>query len=110
MNTEFEALMKAMLLHGWFTKSNGDDASPLGFFGYVSNKKEELNEIYKAFSGIVEVYGYPAEEDMVGYFYAMIHSSGVVHIVRKDTLEEAENSFWNTNEEYNKWLGDDDDE
>ena len=100
--------MKAMLQEGWFTKSNGDVESPVGFFGYVSNKKEELDEIYKAFSVIVQFYGYPAEEDMVGYFYAMIHSSGVVHIVRKDTLQEAENSFWNTNEEYNKWLGDDD--
>ena len=57
MNTAFEALMKAMLQGGWFIKSEGDVESPLGFFGYVTNTKPELNEIYDAFEDVVKAYG-----------------------------------------------------
>lgn len=100
--------MKAMLNDGWFTKSEGDVESPLGFFGYVTNLKAELNEVYDAFSNVVKAYGYPAEKDMVGSFFAMINSDGLIRIVRKDSDYEAKESFFNHRMEYIEWLGDDD--
>lgn len=107
MNTAFEALMKAMLQHGWFTKSDGDVDSPLGYFGYVTNALSELELIYDAFEDTVDIYGYPSDDDMVGSFFAMIHSSGVIHIVRKTSDEEAKEAFLNHNNEYIEWLGKD---
>lgn len=104
MNTAFEALMKDMLLHGWFTKSGGSDQSPLGYYGYVTNAKAELKEIYDAFSGVVEAYGYPEEKDMVGSFFAHINSDGVIHIYRQVSEAAARRQYELHNIEFAEWL------
>jgi hypothetical protein len=104
VNTAFEALMKAMLLHGWFSKSGGSDESPLGFYGYVTNTKAELNEVFDAFADVVKAYGYPAEKDMVGSFFAHINSDGVIHIYRQDSDAAARRQYELHNIEYSEWL------
>lgn len=104
MNTAFEALMKAMLLHGWFTKSGGSDQSPLGFYGYVTNTKEELFEVRQAFSETIDAYGGVADEDLIGSFFAHINSDGVIFIYRKDNDDEARRQYELHNIEYAEWL------
>lgn len=103
MDTAFEALMRHMLNNGWFTKSDGDVESPFGYFGYVINEAAELPEIYSAFDDIIEMYGKPKDEDMVGKFIAYINSDGVITIERMGSKIEAELWFRNTDRDYTKW-------
>lgn len=107
MMTALEALLKDMLQSGWFTKSDGDTESPLGFFGYINVVEDALFLIRQAFADTIEVYGDPKME-LCGYWFAMIPSSGIIHFWRKDSLEEAQKNFDHYVIEYGEWLGDDD--
>lgn len=80
MNTAQEALFKEMLNNGWFTESDGDVEAPTGFFGYAVNTKSELREVLENFSDVVETYGRPADEQIVGVWIASIDNLGVIHI------------------------------
>ena len=103
MDNSLEALFKAMLTDSWFINSDGNVESPQGYFGYVNNTEAELSEIYDAFSDIVEVYGTPATEDIVGSFYASIDSNGIIHIFSFATQSQAKSAFDMAVSEYIKW-------
>ena len=104
MDTALESLFKAMMSEGWFINSDGNVDSPQGYFGYVTNTEAELSEIYDAFSDVVEVYGVPATEDIVGSFYASIDSNGIIHIYNMGNYSTmAKDAFDKSLSEYIKW-------
>lgn len=105
MDTALEALFKDMLTHGWFTKSDGHVDSPTGWFGYVTNTKEELSEIYDAFSDLIDAYGKPNDEDVIGSFTAYINSDGIIFITRHPNDATARYIFETNVHEYNEWEG-----
>lgn len=103
MNTAFEALMKDMLLHGWFTKSGGSVESPLGYYGYVTNTQQDLFELRKAFSETIDAYGGVADEDLIGSFFAHINSNGVIFIYPQDNDDKARRQYELHNIEFAEW-------
>lgn len=103
MNTAFEALMKDMLQNGWFTRSEGDVESPLGYFGYVTNDKSDLFELRQVFCETIGAYGDVADEDLIGNFFATITTNGIIHIFRKNTAEEAKKNFDHYCNEFAEW-------
>lgn len=105
MDTAFQALMKAMLNHGWFTKSSGEDGSYTGYFGYVTNTQAELKEIREAFSEVIEAYGDPKDEDLIGSFVGVVDAVGTMHIFRHSDDNAAKSDFNRYEERYQKWLG-----
>lgn len=103
MDTALEALFRAMLTNDWFINSDGNVEAPTGYFGYVYNNLSELPEIYEAFSDVIEGYGKPDDEDIVGSFYASIDSNGIIHIVSFATQSQAKSAFDMALSEYIKW-------
>ena len=93
MDTAQEALFRAMLNGDWFTQSDGDVEWSLGFFGWVHNHPSELASIRDAFSDVIDSYGNPADEDIVGVWWADINSNGIVRISK---IGEVTNDFTNT--------------
>lgn len=108
MDTAFEAIMKDALNNGWFTHSYGDVNSPLGFFGYVSNTQPELKEFREAMADTIKAYGDVPDEQLIGHFFAVIDSNGIIRIIKKASARDAEDSYCYFMNEYNDWLGDDD--
>lgn len=107
MDTAIQALLKAMLLHGWFTKSDGNQNDcPVGYFGYTDIQVNELREIREAFFDTIHHYGLPQREGIVGYWFATINSDGVLSYFRKDTLAEAIKQFEDYQAEYSYWTQD----
>lgn len=105
MDTKLEALFRAMLNGGWFTKSNGDVESPLGYFGYVINEKADLFELYQAFEDTINAYGKPDDNDVIGSFIAYIDTVGNITIER-ETQIGAKLWYENTSKAYDKWADD----
>jgi hypothetical protein len=103
MDSSLEALFKAMLTDSWFINSDGNVDSPQGYFGYVTNTEAELSEIYDAFIDIVEVYGVPANNEIVGSFVARINDQGIIYIYRTTTQALAKEWFDDQVSEYIKW-------
>lgn len=103
MDTALEVLFKAMMTESWFIATDGEVDSPTGFFGYVTNTEAELSEIYDAFSDIVEVYGTPANNEIVGSFVARINDQGIIYIYRTTTQALAKEWFDDQVSEYIKW-------
>ena len=103
MDTAFEALMRAMLNTGWFTRSDGNDQSPLGYFGYCITEKKDLFLLRQTFQEVIGAYGDPSDEELIGNFYASIYPTGVIYIYRKDTAKEAKEAFENIQSEYFEW-------
>ena len=93
MDTNFEAMMRAMLNTGWFTRSDGDVESPLGYFGYCITEKKDLFLLRQTFQEVIGAYGDPSEEELIGNFYASINSQGSMYIYREETPELAKESF-----------------
>lgn len=103
MDTNFEAMMRAMLNTGWFTRSDGDVESPLGYFGYCINEKKDLFLLRQTFQEVIGAYGDPSDEELIGNFYASIYTTGTIYIYRKDTPQEAKEAFENIQSEYLEW-------
>lgn len=105
MDTKVEALFRAMMNGGWFTATNGDVESPTGFFGYVTNLKADLFELYQAFEETTNAYGKPADNDIIGSFIAYIDTAGNITIER-ETEFGARLWYKNTSNAYDKWAAD----
>jgi hypothetical protein len=93
MDTAFEAMMRAMLNGGWFTRSGGDVESSTGYFGYCINEKKDLFELRQTFQEVINAYGDPFDEELIGNFYASINSQGGIYIYREKTPELAKEAF-----------------
>lgn len=88
MDTAQEALFKAMLNDGWFTASGGDVQAPTGFFGYMVNTKAEIQEILEAFSEVTDTYGLPADEQLLGVWWAVIGDQDTIRIEKIGALPD----------------------
>ncbi|AEK08431.1 hypothetical protein FDG56_gp118 [Mycobacterium phage Bask21] len=104
MKTAIEALFQAMVSDGWFTMSNGDVESSTGFFAYVTNTPAELADIRREFSEVIEAYGNPADEDIVGSFLTVEDSQGFIHITRYASDEGARKAYNGLEYRYERWL------
>lgn len=104
MFTAQEALFRDMLFHEWFAQSDGNSESPQGFFGYITNTKDEINEILEAFEYTVDTYGRPADNEIVGSWVARIDSNGIIHIYKMLHNQQAKDWFDGQVNEFNKWL------
>lgn len=105
MDTKQQALFRQMMLDGWFTKSDGDTDAITGYFGYVSNEPNELQEIREAFSEIIELYGHPDDEDIVGHFFCVIDTCGTFHIFREPSNDALVKRFKEYSDKYAQWIG-----
>ncbi|AEK10197.1 hypothetical protein FDI14_gp118 [Mycobacterium phage SirDuracell] len=104
MKTAIEALFQAMCGDGWFTASNGDVESTTGFFSYVTNTPAELGDIRREFSEVIEAYGNPADEEIIGSFVVLEDNLGFIHIERYASDEEARARYSNLEYRYERWL------
>lgn len=105
MDTPLQALFRAMMNDGWFTKTDGDVDSFTGYFGYMTNTQAELKEIREAFSEIIQMYGNPKDEDLIGSFLVVIDSNGSIHIRRFASDDSAKSEFAIYEKKYAEWLG-----
>ena len=92
MDTLQEVLFKAMLNSDWFTDSDGDTDSPMGYFGYVVNDRTDWSsEFISVFGDIIDAYapnGFDnpdqadiwIRENFVGVWFASINSDGIIRI------------------------------
>lgn len=103
MDTAIQAVMRAMLQQGWFTKSDGECEAPTGYFGYVTNTKAELESIRDAFSDVIEAYGDFKDEDMIGSFLCVIDAAGGFWTFRKANDEKAKREFKIYEKRYTQW-------
>lgn len=103
MDTPQEALFRQMMLDGWFTESDGDSDSHVGYFGYVSNIENELPQLRAEFAETIKVYSDPGDKAMIGNFVCVIDSNGVFRITRYNTFAEAKNEFRLLQREYETW-------
>lgn len=105
MDTPLEALFRAMMNDLWFTKTDGAVDSFTGYFGYVTNTQAELKEIREAFSEVIDMYGDPKDEDLIGSFLVVIDSNGGIHIRRFGSDDFAKAEFAIYERKYAQWLG-----
>lgn len=106
MKTALEALFIAMLNEEWFTDSDGNVDSPMGYFGYVTNRDIELKELYEAFSDTIEAYGKPNDADVIGSFFVSIDSNGLIHIDKCPNHYVARHKFNAVQTLFNNWTAD----
>lgn len=106
MDNAQQALFRAMLNNGWFTSSDGNVESPFGYFGYMTNKPNELKEIFDAFDDVVSVYNRPPDTAMVGSWFASINSDGIISIDFFHSALAAKFHYQSTVEAYGRWLDD----
>ncbi|HPE52969.1 MAG TPA: hypothetical protein PK852_02520 [Mesotoga prima] len=103
MMTALEALLKSMLQQGWFTASDGDVESPLGYFGWTWVVEDDLYEIREAFSDVIKAYGDPGHK-LIGNWFAVLNSNGILSFWDKDNRHLAERNYSHYVTEYNEWL------
>lgn len=85
MRTAREALFSAMVNDGWACESTGDIEAPTGYFAWMTNAPDELDEIREAFEDIIQVYGDVADEDLIGAFLVTGDDHGRVFVERFDS-------------------------
>lgn len=103
MRTAVEALFDAMVTGGWMTKSSGDVEAPTGHFAYASYKKEEIGELYDVMSDIIDVYGRPDPEAVIGHTIVTTDSQGLMRIERFPTEWSMLAAYRELEREYEQW-------
>ena len=105
MDTAYEAIMRALLTHGWMDDSDGSVESPTGYFGYLTIDHDMLPYMRHEFADIFEAYGPVSDDDLAGTHYVIIDSNGIVTAV-KVTPETAKEAFTQQQAEYEAWMDD----
>ena len=103
MDTAQEALFRAMLNEDWFMALDGSVESPTGYFGYMSNRGIELNEIREAFEDTIESYGNPSDDELIGAWFARLDSNGIIHIEKCLNESQARQMFSDAQRIYEDW-------
>lgn len=93
MRTALEALFDAMVTAGWADDSDGDVDSFHHFAVFHTITPDEVDRIGEEFGEVLDAYGRPNADELVGHFLVITGSSGNVTVLGYETESEARHAF-----------------
>lgn len=105
MDTAYEAIMRALIIHGWMDDHDGSVDSPTGYFGYLTIDNSLLPYVWEEFADVFGTYGPVSDVHLAGTHYVIINSDGIITAM-KVTPETAKQAFASQQVEYEAWLDD----
>lgn len=103
MKTALEALFQAMISDGWACESAGMVDAPTGYFSWLEIKATDVRRIGEDFSDVLDTYGHPQSDEIVGFFLVVEDSQGFVNITRTDSEKSALAAYTRLEAEFLDW-------
>lgn len=104
-DSDIDAALYELSLHGWANESSGNVEAPTGWFGRVSISREELPEIAEAFEEEFRREGFTELAGLIGHFLVREDSVGFVYVDEFDGEDEAKEEYERLDREYSEWEG-----
>lgn len=101
-----DEVLYVMTCEGWSNQSDGNDASPTGWFARVSNSEAELASIVDTFGDDL-ITAEVAPSSLVGHFIMTESTQGFVSVNEYPTEDAAKADYALLAEEYLAWHGED---
>lgn len=103
-NNSRDACLYHLTVSGWANESNGDVASPQGFFSKVVIVPAELDEIVEAFREEFTAEGLVDHGWLVGNFLLLEDEAGFVNVNEYFSKSELDHDFLILEEAFTAWL------
>ena len=93
MKTALEAFFDAMVSNGWADEQDGDVQTFHHFALFGTITPDEVDSMAEEFSSVLDTYGRPNNDEVVGHFLVITGSEGHVTVLQYETELEAVHAF-----------------
>lgn len=93
MKTALEAIFDAMVTAGWADETDGDVETFHHFALFRTITPDEVDRIGDEFGDVLNTYGRPNADELVGHFLVITGSEGHVTVLQYETESDAVHTF-----------------